>query len=86
MGRAFHRLPLVQDFDILLTECGQIMSLVVCQIVSMHTVQKISLQVGGTEPAAPSFYQVPAVAASGMITANTMVPIWKHWQLLDSLA
>lgn len=30
--------------------------------------------------------QVPAVAASGMITANTMVPIWKHWQLLDSLA
>ena len=28
---------------------------------------------------------VPAVAASGMITANSLVPVWKHWGLLDSL-
>lgn len=28
---------------------------------------------------------VPAAAASGMIAANTMVPVWSHWQLLDAL-
>ena len=28
---------------------------------------------------------VPAAAASGMITANTLAPVWKHLQLLDSL-
>jgi phytoene dehydrogenase-like protein len=28
---------------------------------------------------------VPAVAASGMITANSLVPVWQHWALLDSL-
>ena len=28
---------------------------------------------------------VPAAAASGMITANTLVPVRKHLQLLDSL-
>eukprot|EP00958_Prasinococcus_capsulatus_P013021 scaffold1318_cov388-Prasinococcus_capsulatus_cf.AAC.42 len=28
---------------------------------------------------------VPAVAGSGMITANTIVPFWKHLTLLDDL-
>ena len=28
---------------------------------------------------------VPAAAASGMITANTLAPLWSHWQLLDTL-
>ncbi len=28
---------------------------------------------------------VPAAAASGMIAANTLAPIWSHLQLLDSL-
>ena len=29
---------------------------------------------------------VPAAAASGMITANTLAPVNKHLQLLDALA
>lgn len=29
---------------------------------------------------------LPAVAASGAITANTLVPVWQHLQLLDELA
>jgi hypothetical protein len=29
---------------------------------------------------------LPAVAASGAICANTLVPVWQHWQLLDELA
>jgi phytoene dehydrogenase-like protein len=29
---------------------------------------------------------VPAVAVSGMIAANTLVPVRKHWQLLNELA
>ncbi|KAH8958544.1 hypothetical protein BDL97_06G030500 [Sphagnum fallax] len=28
---------------------------------------------------------VPAVAASGMITANSLVPVWQQWGLLNSL-
>ena len=28
---------------------------------------------------------VPAAAASGMIAANTLAPVWSHWQLLDAL-
>jgi len=28
---------------------------------------------------------LPAVAASGTIAANTLVPIWNHWQMLDEL-
>ncbi len=28
---------------------------------------------------------VPAAAASGMIAANTLAPLWSHWQLLDAL-
>lgn len=28
---------------------------------------------------------VPAAAASGMIAANTLTPVWSHWQLLDAL-
>jgi hypothetical protein len=28
---------------------------------------------------------VPAVAASGAIVANTLVPVWDHWKLLDSI-
>lgn len=28
---------------------------------------------------------MPAAAASGMITANTLAPVRKHLQLLDSL-
>jgi phytoene dehydrogenase-like protein len=29
---------------------------------------------------------LPAVAASGAITANTLVPAWDHIKLLDELA
>lgn len=28
---------------------------------------------------------VPAAAASGMIAANTLAPLWSHWKLLDAL-
>ncbi|CAD7702081.1 unnamed protein product [Ostreobium quekettii] len=28
---------------------------------------------------------LPAVAASGTIAANTLVPIWDHWKMLDAL-
>eukprot|EP00898_Chlorokybus_atmophyticus_P007437 jgi/Chlat1/7695/Chrsp64S00562 len=28
---------------------------------------------------------VPAVAASGIICANTLAPVWKHWELLDAI-
>lgn len=28
---------------------------------------------------------LPAVAASGMLAANTIVPVWDHWKLLDEL-
>lgn len=28
---------------------------------------------------------VPAAAASGMIAANTLVPVWDHWRLMDAL-
>ncbi|GBG70416.1 hypothetical protein CBR_g6542 [Chara braunii] len=28
---------------------------------------------------------VPAVAASGFSAANTLAPLWKHWQLLDAI-
>lgn len=28
---------------------------------------------------------VPAVAASGMIAANSLVPVWQQWGLLNSL-
>ncbi|EIE19833.1 FAD/NAD(P)-binding domain-containing protein [Coccomyxa subellipsoidea C-169] len=28
---------------------------------------------------------VPAVAASGAIVANTLVPVWDHWKLLDRI-
>jgi phytoene dehydrogenase-like protein len=28
---------------------------------------------------------VPAVAASGAIAANTLVPVWDHWALLDRI-
>lgn len=28
---------------------------------------------------------VPAAAASGMITANTLAPIWSHLKMLDQL-
>ena len=28
---------------------------------------------------------LPAVAASGMAAANTIVPVWEHWKLLDDL-
>ena len=28
---------------------------------------------------------VPAAAASGMITANTLAPVWSHLRLLDEL-
>ncbi|BDA51137.1 Prolycopene isomerase, chloroplastic [Coccomyxa sp. Obi] len=28
---------------------------------------------------------VPAVAASGAIVANTLVPVWEHWKLLDRI-
>lgn len=28
---------------------------------------------------------LPAVAASGAICANTLVPLTKHWQLLEEL-
>lgn len=29
---------------------------------------------------------VPAAAASGMIAANTLAPVWSHLQLLDALS
>jgi phytoene dehydrogenase-like protein len=29
---------------------------------------------------------VPAAAASGMIAANTLAPVWSHLKLLDALA
>lgn len=29
---------------------------------------------------------LPAVAASGAICANTLVPVWQHWKLLNELA
>jgi phosphoribosylcarboxyaminoimidazole (NCAIR) mutase len=29
---------------------------------------------------------VPAVAVSGMIAANTLVPVRKHWKLLGELS
>lgn len=29
---------------------------------------------------------LPAVAASGTICANTLVPVWDHWKLLDEIA
>lgn len=28
---------------------------------------------------------VPAVAASGVVAANTLVPVWDHWRLLDAM-
>mmetsp|Transcript_31762 Transcript_31762/g.38373 ORF Transcript_31762/g.38373 Transcript_31762/m.38373 type:complete len:589 (-) Transcript_31762:154-1920(-) len=28
---------------------------------------------------------LPAVAASGMIAANTLAPVWKHWELLSKI-
>jgi phytoene dehydrogenase-like protein len=28
---------------------------------------------------------LPAVASSGMVAANTIVPVWEHWKLLDEL-
>ncbi|PNH12853.1 hypothetical protein TSOC_000193 [Tetrabaena socialis] len=28
---------------------------------------------------------LPAVAASGAICANTLVPVWDHWKLLDEI-
>lgn len=28
---------------------------------------------------------LPAVAASGAICANTLVPVWQHWQMLDEI-
>lgn len=28
---------------------------------------------------------VPAAAASGMITANTLAPLWSHFELLNAL-
>ncbi|KAK3274047.1 hypothetical protein CYMTET_17753 [Cymbomonas tetramitiformis] len=28
---------------------------------------------------------LPAVAASGMIAANTIAPVWKHWDLLKKI-
>jgi phytoene dehydrogenase-like protein len=28
---------------------------------------------------------LPAVAASGMVAANTIAPVWDHWKLLDEL-
>jgi phytoene dehydrogenase-like protein len=28
---------------------------------------------------------VPATAASGAITANSIVPIWKHFEMLDKI-
>jgi hypothetical protein len=28
---------------------------------------------------------VPATAASGAITANTIVSIWDHWKMLDKI-
>ncbi len=29
---------------------------------------------------------VPAAAASGMITANSLAPVWSHLKLLDAMA
>lgn len=28
---------------------------------------------------------LPAVAASGAITANTLAPVWDHWKMLDDI-
>ena len=28
---------------------------------------------------------VPAVAASGMVAANTLVGVWDHWKMLDAM-
>lgn len=28
---------------------------------------------------------VPAVAASGAIAANSLVPVWDHWKMLDRI-
>lgn len=28
---------------------------------------------------------LPAVGASGFITANTIVPVWDHWNLLNEM-
>jgi len=27
---------------------------------------------------------LPAVAASGAVAANSLVPIWDHWKMLDA--
>ena len=63
--------------DIVVKTLGPILS---CKAVCLHfgfcSLQGACLHAG---------IGLPAVAASGAITANSMVPIWDHLRMLDSI-
>ena len=65
------------------------------QLMSRHhmlgptlSCQADCLHVGSCSPKGACLHAgigLPAVAASGAITANSMVPIWDHLRMLDSI-